>query len=92
LRAYTQTTPTLFNKQTKLGMGYDTSRLVDAAPEQLLCGVCLDVFARPVVICAELHTLCGVLAAPFDEQPQHVERYAFPDPVLSRMPGVAVLS
>ena len=42
--------------------------------------------------CAELHTLCGVLAAPFDEQPQHVERYAFPDPVLSRMPGVAVLS
>jgi hypothetical protein len=58
LRAYTQTTPTLFNKQTKLGMGYDTSRLVDAAPEQLLCGVCLDVFARPVVICAELHTLC----------------------------------
>ena len=42
--------------------------------------------------CAELHTLCDVLAAPFDEQPQHVERYAFPDPVLSRMPGVAVLS
>jgi hypothetical protein len=44
-------------------MGYDTSLLlVQPVDENLICSVCYDLFADPVVVCLELHTLCKTCA------------------------------
>jgi hypothetical protein len=45
-------------------MGYDTSFLVDPDPdEDLICGICTDLFEAPVVVCSEGCTLCQSCAS-----------------------------
>jgi hypothetical protein len=53
----------VITEQLNYIIGYDTSFLVvQPVDEDLICGVCHDLFEDPVVVCSELHTLCKTCA------------------------------
>ena len=41
------------------GMGFPQEWFIDDVDEELLCGICMEVFKTPVTACRELHTFCS---------------------------------